>query len=87
MKKHLLFLSFLWFLGSCMSKLSPSKENKNSEKITEYSEDLSVFRPKFETPQSTRTQITHTMHKIYHSKYLHYVCKQDRISDNTFCQI
>ena len=58
MKKHLLFLSFLWFLGSCMSKLSPSKENKNSEKITEYSEDLSVFRPKYETPQSANVEIT-----------------------------
>lgn len=58
MKKHLLFLSFLWFLGSCMSKLSPSKENKNSEKITEYSEDLSVFRPKYETPQSANVEKT-----------------------------
>jgi SPOR domain len=58
MKKHLLFLSFLWFLSSCMSKLNPSKENKNSEKITEYSEDLSVFRPKYETPQSANVEKT-----------------------------
>lgn len=48
MKKNVLFVSFLWILSSCMSKLSPSKESKNVEKITEYSEDLSVFRPKYD---------------------------------------
>ncbi len=51
MKKYLLFVSFLWTLASCMSKLSPTKESKSAEKITEYSEDLSVFRPKYETTQ------------------------------------
>jgi len=49
MKKYLLFVSFLWVLSSCISKLTPTKENRNVEKITEYSEDLSVFRPKYET--------------------------------------
>ncbi|OYU66098.1 MAG: hypothetical protein CFE22_10960 [Cytophagaceae bacterium BCCC1] len=51
MKKYLLFVCFLWTLSSCMSKLSPAKESKNTEKITEYSEDLSVFRPKYESTQ------------------------------------
>lgn len=51
MKKYLLFVCFLWTLASCISKLSPSKESKTAEKITEYSEDLSVFRPKYETTQ------------------------------------
>jgi SPOR domain len=52
MKKNLLFVSFLWVLSSCMSKLTPTKESKNVEKITEYSEDLSVFRPKYEATES-----------------------------------
>jgi hypothetical protein len=52
MKKSLLFVSFLWFVSSCTSKLNPPKENKNIEKITEYSEDLSVFRPKYEAAES-----------------------------------
>jgi hypothetical protein len=34
-----------------MGKLSPSKESKNIEKITEYSEDLSIFRPKYDTSE------------------------------------
>jgi|GWRWMinimDraft_12_1066020.scaffolds.fasta_scaffold04986_3 hypothetical protein len=42
----LLFLSLL-NLG-CSKKISSGKVNKNSEKIAEYSEDLTVFRPKYE---------------------------------------
>ena len=55
MKKHLLFVSFLWVLFSCTNKLTPNRENKNVEKITEYSEDLSIFRPKNETSESVNT--------------------------------
>ena len=51
MKKYLLFVSFLWILSACMSKLSPSKESKNIEKITDYSEDLSIFRPKYDASE------------------------------------
>lgn len=69
MKKHLFFVSFLWVFSSCISKLSPSRESKNVEKITEYSEDLSIFRPKYEnstvinvdksdSPKSQPTQST-----------------------------
>lgn len=56
MKKYLFFVSFLWILSACMSKLSPSKESKNVEKITEYSEDLSVFRPKYETNETVKVE-------------------------------
>lgn len=56
MKKYLFFVSFLWILSACISKLSPSKDNKNNEKITEYSEDLSVFRPKYETLETPKVE-------------------------------
>ncbi len=58
MQKNVLFVSFLWILSSCMSKLNPTKESKNVEKITEYSEDLSVFRPKYETSEPLKVEKT-----------------------------
>ena len=60
MRNYLLFLSFLLVLAACTNKLSPSKENKNVEKITEYSEDLSVFRPKFESSEVVNIEKTET---------------------------
>ena len=58
MKKYLFFVSFLWILSACMGKLSPSKESKNIEKITEYSEDLSIFRPKYDTSELVKVDKT-----------------------------
>lgn len=52
MKKNLLYLYFLSVLLGCTNKLTPSKGEKNSEKITEYSEDLSIFLPKYESESS-----------------------------------
>jgi hypothetical protein len=59
MKKNLLYLFLLWVLFSCTNKLTPNKAANNDEKITEYSEDLSVFRPVYETetPKSSITEI------------------------------
>jgi len=63
MGKYLLFWSFLYVSGGCTNKLTPSKENKNVEKITEYSEDLSMFRPKYdstELPVNEKTELLRT---------------------------
>ena len=49
MYKNLLYFLFLTSSFSCVRSLTPSKNEKNEEKITEYSEDLSVFRPKYNT--------------------------------------
>ncbi|MCP9769177.1 SPOR domain-containing protein [Lacihabitans sp. LS3-19] len=53
MKKNLLYLFILSAFMSCTNRLTPNKGEKSYEKITEYSEDLSVFLPKYETENST----------------------------------
>jgi hypothetical protein len=52
MKKNLLYLFLLLVFFSCKNKLTPNKLDKNDEKIIEYTEDLSVFLPIYETETS-----------------------------------
>lgn len=49
---RLLSLLLSVLILSCSKKISISKVNKHSEKITEYSEDLAVFRPKYEKTET-----------------------------------
>ena len=49
MKKNLLYLLLIVVFISCSNKLTPIKVDKNDENITEYTEDLSVFLPNYET--------------------------------------
>jgi hypothetical protein len=51
--KLLLVFTCVLFYG-CTKSLSPSKQKPTGEKITEYSEDISVFRPKYVTAEKPK---------------------------------
>jgi hypothetical protein len=59
-------------LNGCIKTFSPSKSDKNVEKITEYHEDLSVFVPKYseEVPIETVIEKKETISQSSNSKGL-----------------